>query len=227
MYELTVKALDANGNFSTKTITVTVRPAGMQAPTNSKFQVQSSGNTKVSWTKPTGAVKYTVKRNARIVCQTRKTYCMVDGAIKRSDTVKVTAFDAQNRTATATATYAAPVTPPTPPSGSKLKKTVLFEISDWHFTAKARTTLYNFMLKLKRGGYKSVVITAYTDDLGNLQSDTTLSTARAKNVKRYLAYYMPKLKITISGLGRTNPAVPNLSEAQRKKNRRAVIEASK
>jgi outer membrane protein OmpA-like peptidoglycan-associated protein len=83
------------------------------------------------------------------------------------------------------------------------------------------------MLKLKKGGYKSVSITAYTDNLGSFKSDSTLSKARAKNVKRYLAFYLPKLKITITGLGRTNPAVPNINEAKRKQNRRAVIEASK
>ena len=226
-YVVSLTLTDLVGNSSLQTVTINVVQAGIAAPKSAKFQVQSSGKTKVSWQQSTGAVNYKVKRNNKVVCETRKTYCVVNDKFKRVDTVKVTAFDAQRRSATATASYMAPATPVSPPSGNTLKTTVYFEISEWRFTDKARATLFDFMLKLKRGGYKSVTITAYTDNLGNLRSDTTLSTARAKNVKRYLSYYLPKLKVTISGLGRTNPAEPNLSEAQRKLNRRAVIQASK
>ncbi|MEY3277616.1 MAG: hypothetical protein RLZZ426_102 [Actinomycetota bacterium] len=226
-YVVSFTLTDLSGNTSIKTVTINVVAAGVAAPKSAKFQVQSNDKTKVSWQESDGAVNYKVKRNNKVVCETRKTYCVVNAKFKRVDTVKVTAIDAQKRTATATASYMAPATPVTPPSGKTLKTTVYFDISQWRFNNKARATLFDFMLKLKRGGYKSVTITAYTDNLGNLRSDTTLSKARAKNVKRYLAYYMPKLKVTISGLGRTNPAVPNMSEAQRKQNRRAVIQASK
>jgi outer membrane protein OmpA-like peptidoglycan-associated protein len=68
-------------------------------------------------------------------------------------------------------------------------------------------------------------ITGYTDDLGSAAHGGDLSRRRAKPVGDVLRRDLPNhdYPFALAGKGETDPAVPNTSEANRKKNRRVVI----
>ncbi len=75
---------------------------------------------------------------------------------------------------------------------------------------------------------EKVVITGHTCDIGTDQSNYYLGEWRAEVVKKYLMESgIDATRITTKSSGEKDPLVPNTSEANRKQNRRAVIELIK
>lgn len=71
----------------------------------------------------------------------------------------------------------------------------------------------------------SVQITAHTDSVGNLESNTALSQRRANAVREALAKRgLPESKIRISFFGEYRPVAENATEEGRQRNRRATLE---
>lgn len=73
------------------------------------------------------------------------------------------------------------------------------------------------------GGELDVI--GYTDDLGSAQHGRKLSKQRAKAVAKVLREELdtPKFEINVEGKGEADPAVPNDSEKNRKRNRRVEL----
>ena len=71
----------------------------------------------------------------------------------------------------------------------------------------------------------SIVITGYSDSLGNEQYNVKLSEFRANTVKSYLVGRgLPESRIRVEGLGSQNPIAPNDNLSGRSANRRVEIE---
>lgn len=73
-------------------------------------------------------------------------------------------------------------------------------------------------------GYQ-IVIEGYTDNIGSEQYNLNLSKMRAYNVYNYLLtkHYIDEATSSFVGYGESNPAYPNDTEENRKKNRRVEI----
>ena len=70
-----------------------------------------------------------------------------------------------------------------------------------------------------------LTITGHTDDAGDEAYNQALSKERAKNCYQYLlSNGIPASRMTYSGLGEGQPAVPNTSSENRSLNRRTVLE---
>lgn len=106
-----------------------------------------------------------------------------------------------------------------------LSSTVLFRKDSDKITAPARERLARVARDLKGQGPGSLRITGYTDDLGSAAHGRDLSRRRAKAVGNVLRRDLPERDylFALVGKGENDPAVPNTSEANRKKNRRVVI----
>jgi outer membrane protein OmpA-like peptidoglycan-associated protein len=106
-----------------------------------------------------------------------------------------------------------------------LSSTVLFRKDSDKITAAARERLARVARDLKGQAPGSVRITGYTDDLGSRAHGKDLSQRRAKSVGKALRRDRVEHDhpVTLVGKGEDDPAVPNTSEANRKKNRRVVI----
>lgn len=98
----------------------------------------------------------------------------------------------------------------------------VLELSD-----EGKERLREWAKQFKEGGYKSVVLNSYTDDIPPQRlkhlyaTNEVLSSARAQLVAEYLASVgMDSKAITVKGLGALNPVVPNDTEEGRSKNRR-------
>ena len=78
---------------------------------------------------------------------------------------------------------------------------------------------------LDRRGPGRVTIVGYTDDLGTARHGLVLSRRRAAAVARVLRPRLDKTDYSfkVSGRGEADPAVPNISERNRKLNRRVEL----
>ena len=106
-----------------------------------------------------------------------------------------------------------------------LDATILFAKDSARLNATARTRLNEIASDLKQAGPGSVRITGYTDDLGSARHGLILSRERAAAVAGVLRKQLPNsFAFTVRGKGERDPAVPNTSEANRRINRRVVVE---
>ncbi|MBS1726316.1 MAG: OmpA family protein [Armatimonadetes bacterium] len=104
---------------------------------------------------------------------------------------------------------------------------IKFNTGQASFTPSAQAELRKLMNDLLVAGNTYVEINGHTDNVGNADANMKLSEARAFAVKAYLEKYAPKQfptgRVTVVAHGQTEPLVPNISEANRAKNRRVEI----
>lgn len=107
-----------------------------------------------------------------------------------------------------------------------LDATVLFGKDSAKINARAHGRLDEVATDLRQAGPGTVKITGYTDDLGSARHGLVLSRQRARAVAGELRRQLPKADypFRLRGRGERNPAVPNTSEANRRINRRVVVE---
>jgi outer membrane protein OmpA-like peptidoglycan-associated protein len=100
-----------------------------------------------------------------------------------------------------------------------LNSTVLFRKDSDKITAAARERLVRVAGDLRGQGPGSVRITGYTDDLGSAGHGKDLSRRRAKAVGNVLRRDLPSVTTGSPwpAKGENDPAVPNTSEANRKR----------
>lgn len=115
--------------------------------------------------------------------------------------------------------------PTTTGSKSRLDCTILFGKDSDVLRPGAGERLRRLADQLHTQGAGRIAIAGYTDDLGSAAHGLELSRRRARRVADELRQVLPtkRFPITVRGLGEAHPAVPNTSEANRRKNRRVVV----
>lgn len=112
---------------------------------------------------------------------------------------------------------------------SLLTDKVLFDIGDYHLKPEGKEILAKIAPLLKKDPGKKIAVEGYTDDLfvhsGKLPSNWELSALRATAVVRYLVSEkgLDPSRFSAAGYGEYQPLVPNISEANRRLNRRVDI----
>lgn len=113
------------------------------------------------------------------------------------------------------------------------KKGIIFELGEIFFDFDSsnlnpeeieKLDLIGKLIKKYFEGYQ-VVIEGYTDNIGSEEYNLNLSKMRAYNVYKYLLSknYIDELTSSYIGYGEANPAYPNTTSENRKKNRRVEI----
>ncbi|NAY93067.1 OmpA family protein [Muricauda sp. JGD-17] len=98
---------------------------------------------------------------------------------------------------------------------------VNFNFDRFDLQPKAKQSLKDVFVYLKKHPNLKVSISGHTDDLGSEDYNDVLSRQRAKSVARYLmALGLEKNRITAKGYGNKVPLDTTLSEKARRKNRR-------
>lgn len=106
---------------------------------------------------------------------------------------------------------------------------VLFDLGEYRIKPEMREVLNDVAKVLKQNPGKQIVVEGHTDDLaiqgGKLPSNWELSALRATAVVKYLVMEkgMDPSRFTASGYGEYQPLVPNISEENRRINRRVDI----
>ena len=108
---------------------------------------------------------------------------------------------------------------------SRLDCTILFGKDSDVLRPGAKERLRRLADQLHAQGAGRVAVTGYTDDLGSAAHGLDLSERRARRVAHELRQVLPakRFPMAVRGLGEAHPAVPNTSEANRRKNRRVVV----
>src|SRR5829696_5746995 len=108
---------------------------------------------------------------------------------------------------------------------ARIDATVLFGKDSAQLRPGARARIRQVAKEFARNGPGKVRVVGYTDDLGPADHGLRLSIRRAGAVANTLADLLPGdgYPMTAVGKGEQDPAVPNTSEANRRKNRRVVI----
>jgi outer membrane protein OmpA-like peptidoglycan-associated protein len=84
--------------------------------------------------------------------------------------------------------------------------------------------LEDFAAKLRACPASKVTIEGHTDSDGSADRNRTLSVRRAQAVQKHLvAAGVDPHRLAAIGLGQTRPAVPNVSQKNKRNNRRAVL----
>ena len=107
---------------------------------------------------------------------------------------------------------------------SRIDCTILFAKDSDQLRPGAGEKLHRLAGQLQRQGPGRVKVTGYTDDLGSVAHGLDLSRRRAQQVATALAETLPgtMFPMTVRGRGEADPAVPNTSETNRRKNRRVT-----
>jgi len=106
---------------------------------------------------------------------------------------------------------------------------VLFDLGDWRVKAEMREILNQVSKLLKQHPDKQISVEGHTDDLSitsaKVPSNWELSALRATAVVKYLVTErgVDPSRLSASGYGEYKPLVPNISEANRRMNRRVDI----
>lgn len=110
-------------------------------------------------------------------------------------------------------------------SRSRVDCTVLFAKDSDRLRSGAKEKLDRLARQLRAQGPGKLRITGYTDDLGPAAHGLDLSRRRATRVAEELRHRLPAkaYPMDVRGRGEADPAVPNTSEANRRKNRRVVV----
>jgi outer membrane protein OmpA-like peptidoglycan-associated protein len=101
---------------------------------------------------------------------------------------------------------------------------VLFDKNKSDLKPEARETLKSYSGRLT-GVKNEILIDGYCDNSGTPAFNMTLSQKRADTVKKCLVDVLgvEASRVTAKGYGIANPAFPNTTEENRKKNRRVVV----
>lgn len=110
-----------------------------------------------------------------------------------------------------------------------LDATVLFGKDSATIRSAPAARLGEIADELRRRGAGRVRIVGYTDDLGSATHGLDLSRRRARAVASALRddLSVASYAFTVVGKGEADPAVPNISEANRRINRRVVVAYSR
>jgi len=112
---------------------------------------------------------------------------------------------------------------------SLLTDKVLFDLGDYHIKPEMREVLDKIAPLLKHDADKKIAVEGHTDDLsvntGKLPSNWELSALRATAVVKYLVGEkgLDPSRFSAAGYAEYQPLVPNISEANRRLNRRVDI----
>jgi len=106
----------------------------------------------------------------------------------------------------------------------KQTKTILFEFDHYSIPSSELYELNAFVNRIDSPKLIHVQVEGHTDSKGSAKYNRALSSKRAKTVRDYLVQHgIQAAKISIEGFGKNLPLEPNNTEANRAKNRRAVI----
>ena len=111
-------------------------------------------------------------------------------------------------------------------SGAKFElRNVFFETGRYDLREESNTELNMVVDLLNKNPSILIKITGHTDNVGNAESNLTLSDNRAKSVKEYLVSKgIDPARLQAKGFGATKPIVSNDTDINRAKNRRTEIE---
>jgi hypothetical protein len=199
-------------------VNVTLHVGSVTAPSSASFKVASPKSTRISWSGSFNAASYVVKLGKKTICRTTATSCLYNGLIGAGRKVTVIAYGSNGSVASVRATSNLA-------SLGKIASIINFDINSAKLTWRQKYRLNVLVKTLKAGGFTTLRIVGHTDNIGSKTVDPYLSLNRAKAVKAYLLYFMPKLKITVSGVGRTKPAKANTNPENKAFNRRAEVYA--
>ncbi len=105
-----------------------------------------------------------------------------------------------------------------------LQNKIYFEFASKEITEVSTERLRELVVEFYRSGKNRIVVTGFTDDIGNDKYNRQLSLSRARSVKQKLVEFgLSQDHITIDGKGEERPLYPNDSEENRAKNRRVGI----
>lgn len=101
---------------------------------------------------------------------------------------------------------------------------IFFNQSNEALDNEAKTTLDSMVAYFQKRQYLKIILKGHTDNLGNFDKNLALSSARVAAVRNYLTEKgIPASRIEGAGYGSARPSQSNLSEEQRRKNRRVEI----
>ena len=101
---------------------------------------------------------------------------------------------------------------------------IFFDTAKWDLKSESTVELDKLVALLKANPDLPIEISGHTDDVGKDTDNLILSQKRAKSVVDYLAKKgVNVLKIKAEGYGKTLPFVPNISDENRKLNRRIEV----
>ena len=108
---------------------------------------------------------------------------------------------------------------------SRIDCTILFAKDSDRLRPGAGERLRRLAAQLQQQGPGTIRVTGYTDDLGSAAHGLDLSHRRARQVANALSATLPTttFPMTVRGRGEADPAVPNTSETNRRKNRRVTV----
>jgi outer membrane protein OmpA-like peptidoglycan-associated protein len=111
-------------------------------------------------------------------------------------------------------------------SGAKFElRNVFFETGKYDLKEESNTELNMVVDLLTKNPNVLMKIAGHTDNVGNAESNMSLSDSRAKSVKEYLVSKgIDPARLQAKGFGATKPIVPNDTDINRAKNRRTEIE---
>jgi outer membrane protein OmpA-like peptidoglycan-associated protein len=117
------------------------------------------------------------------------------------------------------------VPPPPPPAVVTLNNMSLFDSGRAQLKDGSTRVMVDALEMIRAHPDKRILVAGYTDNVGNPQSNLTLSTARAEAVRDWLveASGIPATQFAIQGYGDTRPIANNDTDAGRAKNRRVEI----
>lgn len=117
------------------------------------------------------------------------------------------------------------VPPPPPPAVVTLNSMSLFDSGRAQLKDGSTRVMVDALEMIRAHPDKRILVAGYTDNVGNPQSNLTLSTARAEAVRDWLveASGIPATQFAIQGYGDTRPIADNDTDAGRAKNRRVEI----
>lgn len=106
----------------------------------------------------------------------------------------------------------------------KQRETIFFEFDRYSIPASELDRLNIFLREIDTPKLIHVQVEGHTDSKGSANYNMALSIKRAESVRDYLLQHgIQPSKISIEGFGKGFPLEPNNTEANRAKNRRAVI----
>ncbi len=105
-----------------------------------------------------------------------------------------------------------------------LQNMIYFEFASKEITVVSTEHLRELVVEFYRSGKNRIVVTGFTDDIGDDKYNRQLSLSRARSVKQKLVEFgLSQDHISIEGKGEEQALYPNDSEENRAKNRRVEI----